>query len=398
MRRPFPRLNELTDWRRLSGFARFVGQRLVADRCMQTAGSLAYTTMLAIVPLFTIALTLFSAFPMFSSYSGRFRAFILSNLIPDTAGRVVGTYMRQFSDNAEKLTALGMVALAITALLLVFTIEKTLNEIWGVQKPRRLLSRTLIYWAALTLGPLVLGVSLSLTSWISHGLGTTWLFVIAPVALSFASLALLYLAVPNCYVPRAHALTAAAVTTVLLELMKKLFALYIQQIGAYKLLYGAFAAFPIFLLWLYLCWVIVLGGAVLSASLSYWHGDGWRWGRHHGTRFEQAVRILMTLAQAHSNGEVLHIDTLRRRVGLGLDATQALLERMSLRGWVEASRDGEWLIAVAIARITLLDIYEQVVTPLTANVEAGLVPTIAAMHQPLTATLADYIDTLDSQK
>ncbi|WP_432723622.1 YihY family inner membrane protein [Jeongeupia wiesaeckerbachi] len=395
MRRPFPRLNELADWRRLSGFARFVAQRLVADRCMQTAGSLAYTTMLAIVPLFTIALTLFSAFPMFSGYSGRFRAFILSNLIPDTAGRVVGTYMRQFSDNAEKLTALGMVALAITALLLVFTIEKTLNEIWGVQKPRRLLSRTLIYWAALTLGPLVLGVSLSLTSWISHGLGTTWLFVIAPVALSFASLALLYLAVPNCYVPRAHALTAAAVTTVLLELMKKLFALYIQQIGAYKLLYGAFAAFPIFLLWLYLCWVIVLGGAVLSASLSYWHGDGWRWGRHHGTRFEQAVRILMTLAQAHSNGEVLHIDTLRRRVGLGLDATQALLERMSLRGWVEASRDGEWLIAVAIERITLLDIYEQVVTPLTANVEAGLVPTIAAMRQPLTATLADYIDTLD---
>ena len=384
----------LSFWRRLGGFTRFVGQRLVADRCLQTAGSLTYTTLLAIVPLFTIALTLFSAFPMFSDYSGRFRSFILSNLVPDTAGRVIGTYMRQFSDNAERLTAFGMIGLAITALLLVFTIEKTLNQIWGVRRTRPLLARTLNYWATLTLGPLLLGVSLSLTSWLYQHAGLSGdfplLLRLGPILLIFVTLTLLYLTVPYCYVPRSHAVCAAISASLLLEIMKNFFGLYVRHFGNYKLLYGAFSAVPIFLLWLYVCWVIVLGGAVLSASFSYWHGDGWRWERHHGTRFEQAIRILLTLAQAHANGEILHIDTLRRRVGLGLDATNGLLERMAQVGWVDASRDGEWLLAVSIQQITLLEIFELVVTPLTANVEAGLAPTIAGMRVPLNQTLANY--------
>ncbi|KAF0814071.1 hypothetical protein IGB42_01751 [Andreprevotia sp. IGB-42] len=391
---PYQQFLTVAWWRRALGFSRFVGHRLLADRCLQTAGSLTYTTLLAIVPLFTIALTLFSAFPMFSDYSGRFRSFIISNLVPDTAGRVVGTYMRQFSDNAERLTAFGMIGLAITALLLVFTIEKTLNEIWGVRRPRRLLARTLIYWATLTLGPLLLGISLSLTSWLSQTTGLSsdfpLLLRLGPMLLMFATLTLLYLTVPNCYVPRSHAVSAAVAAGVLLEIMKNLFGLYIRLFGNYKLLYGAFAAVPIFLLWLYVCWVIVLGGAVLSASFSYWHGDGWRWERHHGTRFEQAIRILLTLAQAHANGEILHIDTLRRRVGLGIDATNGLLERMAERGWVDASRDGEWILAASITHITLLDIFELMVTPLTAKVETALEITIAGMRVPLMQTLADY--------
>ncbi|SMC29890.1 membrane protein [Andreprevotia lacus DSM 23236] len=398
---PYQQFFTLAFWRRSAGFARYVGHRLVADRCLQTAGSLTYTTLLAIVPLFTIALTLFSAFPMFSEYSGRFRGFIISNLVPDTAGKVIGTYMRQFSDNAERLTALGTIGLAITALLLVFTIEKTLNQIWGVRRPRRLLSRTLNYWATLTLGPLLLGISLSLTSWIYQmtGLGNDFpaLLRLGPMFLMFVTLTLLYLTVPNCFVPRHHAVGAALVAGVLLELMKNFFGLYLRLFGNYKLLYGAFAAIPIFLLWLYLCWVIVLGGAVLSAAMSYWHGDGWRWGRHHGTRFEQAIRILLTLAQAHANGEILHIDTLRRRVGLGLDATNGLLETMAERGWVDASRDGEWLLAASISQITLLDIFELVVTPLTAKVELSLEATIAGMRVPLGQTLADYAASGDNQ-
>ncbi|TJZ71731.1 YihY family inner membrane protein [Chitiniphilus eburneus] len=400
---PSKSLLTLAYWRRLGGFSRFVGHRLVADRCLQTAGSLTYTTLLAIVPLFTIALTLFSAFPMFSSYSGKFRSFILSNLVPDTGGRVVGTYMRQFADNAERLTALGMIGLAITALLLVFTIEKSFNEIWGVKKPRKLLSRTLIYWASITLGPLLIGISLSLTSWLfqqsslldSAPFAETLLLKLGPMSLMFASLTLLYVAVPNCYVPRSHGMIAALIIAVLLELMKKMFGLYVKQFGAYQLVYGAFAAFPIFLLWLYVCWVIVLGGAVMAASLSYWHGDGWRWERHHGTRFEQAVRILMTLAQAHAHGEVLHIDALRRRVGLGIDATHNLLEVMSERGWVEATRDGAWLLAGSIDRIKLVDVFEAVVTPLSATVESGITRHIQGMVATLDETLAEYAARLD---
>ncbi|UXY16112.1 YihY family inner membrane protein [Chitiniphilus purpureus] len=393
-------------WGRLAGFTRFVGHRLVVDRCLQTAGSLTYTTLLAIVPLFTIALTLFSAFPMFSAYAGKFRSFILSNLVPETGGRAVAMYMRQFADNAEKLTALGMIGLVLTALLLVFTIEKTFNQIWGVRKPRKLLSRTLIYWAALTLGPLLIGISLSLTSWLfqqnalveNAPLIEALLLKLGPSLLMFVSLTLLYVAVPNCYVPRSHGMLAAVLVAILLELMKKLFALYIQLFGGYQLVYGAFASFPIFLLWLYVCWVIVLGGAVLAASLSYWHGDGWRWERHHGTRFEQAMRILMTLAQAHTHGEVLHIDALRRRVGLGIDATHNLLETMSERGWVQATRAGEWLLSGSIDRIRLLDLFEAVVTPLSATVETGLARHITGMTAALDETLTQYAARLDDEQ
>ncbi|HSC81661.1 MAG TPA: YihY family inner membrane protein [Chitinolyticbacter sp.] len=400
--RTYTQLLTVEYWRRVAGFSRFVGHRLIVDRCLQTAGSLTYTTLLAIVPLFTIALTMFAAFPVFSRYAWRFRSFLLSNLVPETGGKLVGTYMRQFADNAERLTALGMVGLVLTALLLVFTIEKAFNEIWSVNRPRKLMSRTLIYWATLTLGPVLIGVSLSLTSWLfkqttlldSLPVAEALLVRVGPLSLMFAMLTLLYVAVPNCYVPRSHGLAAAAVVTVLLELMKILFGYYIKQFGTYQLVYGAFAAFPIFLVWLYVCWVIVLGGAVLSASLSYWHGDGWRWERHHGTRFEQAVRILMTLAQAHTHGEVLHIDTLRRRVGLGIDATHGLLEVMSERGWVEASREGAWLLATSIERIRLVDIFETVVTPLSASVESGIRLNINGMVTALDETLADYAERL----
>ena len=385
-------------WRRVIGFGRYVGLRLVRDRCLQTAGSLTYTTLLALIPLFTIALTLFSAFPMFSDYSTKFKLFILTNLVPDAAGKIIGVYMRQFSDNAEKLTALGTIGLAVTALLLIFTIEKTFNEIWSVKKQRRLLARTLIYWAALTLGPVALGISLSLTSWIYHHSGglisgiqmfdTT--IRVGPSLVMFAMLSLMYTTIPNCFVPRSHAIIAGVLVGIALELMKGLFGFYVQQFVTLKMVYGAFASFPIFLTWLYACWVIILGGAVLSASLSYWHGDAWDWHIGRGTRFEQGVRILLALSAAHEAGVVLHINELRRQIGIGLDTTRTLLDDMTDSGWVQTTRDGEWLLAVSTARITLLDIYEVTMAPLAARDGEHMAQLLASMRQQLHETLADY--------
>ncbi len=383
-------------WRRVAGFSHFVVQRLIAGRCLQTAGSLTYTTLLAIVPLFTIALTLFAAFPMFSSYSSKFKSFILTNLVPDASGKVIGVYMHQFSDNAERLTALGMVGLVATALLLMFTIEKTLNQIWGAPRARNLLSRTLIYWASLTLGPLLIGLSISLASWLSGELPGAlpgeglYLLQLGPWLLVFLSLAMIYLAIPNCYVPRSHALIAAFCTASALNLMKWLFGLYIKQFGTFKLVYGAFASFPIFLLWLYVSWVIVLGGAMLSASLSYWRNDAWSWQRKQGSRFEQALLILLALAQAQRDGVVLHINTLRRKASLGLDVTNQLLETMARRQWVDASRDGKWLLAIDLNLIRLLDVFELVQTPLWCAQEQALEPHMARLRQGLDMTLADY--------
>lgn len=384
-------------WRRTAGFAQFVIQRLVSGRCLQTAGSLTYTTLLAFVPLFTIALTLFAAFPMFSDYSSKFKSFILTNLVPDASGKIIGVYMHQFSDNAERLTALGMVGLVATALLLMFTIEKTLNQIWGAPRARNLLSRTLIYWATLTLGPLLIGLSISMASWLSGELPGAILpeiglsiLKLGPWLLVFLSLAMIYLAIPNCYVPRSHALIAALFTATALDLMKVLFGLYIKQFGTFKLVYGAFASFPIFLLWLYVSWVIVLAGAVLSACLSYWRNDAWSWNRKQGSRFEQALLILLSLSEAHHRGEVLHINILRRRVGLGIDVTNQLLETMARKKWVDASRDGKWLLAADLSQIRLLDVFELMQTPLWAAQEQGLEPCMSHLRQCLDINLADY--------
>ncbi|MBM5574724.1 hypothetical protein GKO28_11065 [Deefgea sp. CFH1-16] len=177
--------------------------------------------------------------------------------------------------------------------------------------------------------------------------------------------------------------------------MKMLFGLYIKQFTTYNLVYGTFASFPIFLMWLYLCWVLILAGAVLSASLSYWHGNGWRWDNHHGTRFEQAVQILAALARAHQNGEVLHIDQLRRKVELGIDATQQLLEQMTAKQWVESTRDGEWILACSSERISLLTVFELVVSPLNSEVDSGLESHLELARSALDLSLADYL--LDSQ-
>ncbi|WP_172476524.1 YihY family inner membrane protein [Iodobacter fluviatilis] len=375
-----------------------MGRRLVADRCLQTAGSLTYTTLLALIPLLTIALSLFSAFPMFGDYSSKFKIFLLTNLVPDASGKVISVYMRQFSDNAERLTAMGMIGLLVTALLLIFTIEKTFNEVWGVKRPRKLLQRTIIYWAALTLGPLIIGISISLTSWLYAQTGlhsdasllNLMLLKLGPMLLMLGSLTLLYLAVPNCYVPRSHAFISALVVAAALELMKRGFGLYIQQFGTFKLIYGAFASFPIFLMWLYVSWVIILGGAVLSACLSYWHASAWRWEGNQGTRLEQSIRLLLVLAEAHSRGEILHIDKLRRKTQLGLDTSYSLLEEMALKNWVESTRDGEWILAVDLQRITLRDVFETMVTPLSARLEAGLSTIHEELKGVLEMSLAEY--------
>lgn len=380
---------------RISGFSRFVGRRLINDRCLETAASLTFTSLLAVVPLFTIALTLVSAFPMFGINVSRFRGFILTNLVPDAAGKVVGVYMRQFADNADNLTTMGMIGLVATALLMMFTIEKTFNTIWRVKRPRKLLSRTLTYWATLTLAPLLIGLSLSATSWISQNALVTGfnfpLLKMSSWALIFITLSLLYLTLPNCFVPRAHALTAALIASAGLELMKILFALYIKQFTTYNLVYGTFASFPIFLIWLYLCWVLILAGAVLSATMSYWYANGWRWDDHHGTRFEQAVRILAALARAHQQGDLLHINDLRRKVELGVDVTQEILELMTRKQWVESTRDGEWVLASSARLISLLAVFELVVSPLNSDIESGLEPRLEAARANLDLSLADYL-------
>lgn len=263
----------------LQRLLRLIAERFSQDRCAQMAASLTFTSLLALVPLITIVLTVFSAFPVFDDISGAVRNFLSANVMPDTGGKLVSFYLQQFAESATRLTIMGIGLLGVTAMMMMLTIDHALNSIWHVSRPRTLIQRVLIYWLVLTLGPLLVGGSLSLTTWlvgISVGYATQ-LTGISLAALKFTPLILttpafifLFRVVPNRYVPMRHAIIGGLVSAVAFEAMNSFFALYIAHFPTYKLVYGAFASIPIFLLWVYLSWITVLIGAVVASSLSHW--------------------------------------------------------------------------------------------------------------------------------
>lgn len=379
-------------------FALFILRRLRTDRCLEAAGSLTFTTLLALVPFLTIALMVVSAFPMFENVSTQFKIFLLSNLVPDAAGKIITVYMRQFTENTGRLTAVGMGSLAITALAMMGTIDKTFNRIWRIRRQRPWLVKTLTYWGVLTLGPLLIGVGLTLTSWLADSAGNGSLAAIlsgSGILLALAGFTLLYRVVPNCPVRLSHAVIASIFCTTTLGLMKNLFGLYVKKFGTFKLVYGAFASFPIFLLWLYLMWVVVLIGAVLTASLSYWHGQAWKRRVHSGQRLYDAVRLLLKLDDARREGLTPSLDTLRKQLNLGQDELHELLERLSAKGWTQSTRSDGWLLATALERINLREIYHLLVThPVTPPRSADglhklLTDRFGLVDETLNVTLAE---------
>lgn len=250
-------------------------QRFREEKLGLTAGSLTFTTLISLVPLLTVMLAIFTAFPMFSSFQAALEQYFLKSLIPPNIAKPVLASLTQFAAKANKLGAVGLVALGATALALMLTIDRTLNAIWRVQRPRPMAQRVLVYWAALTLGPLLLGGSLTLTSYaVSVGQG---LFTKLPgdlaallggvdIVLLGLAVAGLFHYVPNTHVRWRHALLGGAFVSIGFALAKSLLAWYVKQVPTYSTLYGAFATVPVFLIWVYLGWVIVLLGAILAAN------------------------------------------------------------------------------------------------------------------------------------
>ncbi len=368
---------------------RLIRQRFREDRCPQVAASLTFTTLLSLVPIVTIALTVFSAFPVFGEMTTQIKIFLLTNMVPVSAGKIISVYMTQFSEKAARLTAVGIALLAVTAFMLMQTIEQAFNVIWRVRRPRPLMQRFTIYWAALTLGPLLVGASLSLSSYlVSLSLGWTQglpligglPLKLAPLALTIAALSLLYLAVPNRAVRFSHALAAGFVTGMAFELMKKLFALYLTQFPTYTLVYGAFAAVPIFLVWIYLSWLVVLLGAVMAAALPYWHNQIWRHETTPTLLFANALIVLQALHAVRQRGEALYLPQLQERLHVGLDESEELLERLEAARWVSNTAGNGWVLSCDPENVTLADIFQEfvfradAVLQLPADLLAGTEP------------------------
>ena len=254
---------------------RMLLERFREARLGMTASSLTFTTVLALVPLFTLGLAIFTAFPVFAKIQDQLQQWLVQSLVPETISRQVLGSLTQFSRKASRLGTVGFVAVIATSLALMLTIERTMGHIWRVSQPRPLAQRVLLYWAALTLGPLMLGGSLAITSYVvsaSEGVGVLpndLRFVLDTIefALLTACATGLYYYVPNTRVQWQHALAGGLFSSMGIEVGKKLLTLYLAQMPTYSAIYGAFAAVPILLVWIYVAWVIVLVGALIAASL-----------------------------------------------------------------------------------------------------------------------------------
>lgn len=260
-------------------FVRFVLHRWVEDRCPQIAGSLAFTTLLAMVPVFAIAVAVLSWSPIFDRVMAQIKIFLLLNLLPEIAGRIITVYMVEFQENAARLTWVGLAALFVTSVALMLTFDRSLNHIWRSHRKRPVWALVAGYFALLVLGPLLIGVSVTVTTYLmtlSAGLVATtsaWQPLALHVVPTFTTGLLffcVYRIVPHERVPNRHALAGALVAALLFEAAKELFAFYVEHAPAYSVVYGTFAAVPFFLLWVYLSWLVVLFGAELTACLSQW--------------------------------------------------------------------------------------------------------------------------------
>ncbi len=267
---------------RLLSFVRFLIKRFMADNAPHSAAALTYTTLFAVVPVMTVTFSMLSVIPAFQGVGEQIQNYVFSNFVPST-GAVVQGYLHAFSNQARQLTWVGVGVLMVTALMMLLTIEKAFNTIWRVRQPRRGISSFLLYWAVLSLGPLLLGAAFATTTYVTSLvlfsgpealLGAGVVLRLTPLVLSIAAFTLIYAAVPNTRVPLRHALVGGTFTAVLLELARRGFGLYVMFFPNYELIYGAFAAVPLFLLWIYLSWIIVLFGAELVCGLSSSHA--WR--------------------------------------------------------------------------------------------------------------------------
>ncbi|EMT5927886.1 YihY family inner membrane protein [Neisseria gonorrhoeae] len=385
---------------KICAFAWFVIRRFSEERVPQAAASMTFTTLLALVPVLTVMVAVASIFPVFDRWSDSFVSFVNQTIVPQGADMVFD-YIDAFRDQANRLTAIGSVMLVVTSLMLIRTIDNAFNRIWRVNTQRPWMMQFLVYWALLTFGPLSLGVGISFMvgsvqdSVLSSG-AQQWADALKTAArLAFMTLLLwgLYRFVPNRFVPARQAFVGALITAFCLETARFLFTWYMGNFDGYRSIYGAFAAVPFFLLWLNLLWTLVLGGAVLTSSLSYWQGEAFRRGFDSRGRFHDVLKILLLLDAAQKEGRTLSVQEFRRHINMGYDELGELLEKLARYGYIYSGRQG-WVLKTGADSIELSELFKLFVyRPLPVErdhvnqaVDAVMTPCL----QTLNMTLAEF--------
>ncbi len=360
-----------------------VSRRFGEGRCSQVAASLAFTSLLSVVPFVTLVAVVFSKFPQSQRFADALRGFLLDNLLPEKAGKVIAAYAFQFSQKTTNLTIVGGAVLILTAIMLMRTIDQVINEIWRVQVHRPWATRLVAYWAVLSLGPLLLaggvfaaGAMLSVSmdfmnepAWLEvAGLRLVSLGVLAGV---FATL---YFAVPHCSVRLADAGLAGLLAAAGFLVMQRMFSLYLAHFPSYTLVYGAFAVVPIFLLWLYLSWIIILLGAVVAAVLPERSLRRRPLPEFPGRALYVALLMLFELAEAQSGGECRGVEELADVARVGHDEVREVLAVLASSRVVVRRDSGGWLLARSAesARVSeLVSLFGLALPPDAGGVSGG---------------------------
>ncbi|WP_174771701.1 YihY family inner membrane protein [Paraburkholderia agricolaris] len=362
------------DLDKLKRLAQFAAKRSSEDRIPQVAGSLTFTTMLALVPLATVAFALFTAFPIFSSFQMSLQIFLADHLMPAQLNSQIFNYLNQFASKAKGLTTIGMIFLFVTAVMTMMTVESAFNVIWRVRKARPIAQRILVYWAIITLGPVLIGVSLSMSSYLfTRSMAFTaaqhippvidWALTGAVLPLTALAFTMLYVFLPNCRVEWRDAVIGGVAAAIAFELAKRGFGYYVRRIPTYTAVYGAFAAVPLFLLWMYLCWFIALAGAMIASAL-----PAIRIGQFHRPTFEgsdlfDSLELLARLSEAREAGKRGYtLQELSRMLRREMDTTVNLLQKLEEIEWiVRLQEDGtrpHFLLLANPAQITVERLFD----------------------------------------
>jgi membrane protein len=367
----------------LAAFSKYSLRRFIADGCFAAAGALSYTTLVSLVPLAVIAFGTLSAFPIFAHVHDELVALVFSTLVP-SIGEQAAWWFRAFADSAAQTTAFGVAGIAATGILLLVTVEDQLNLIWRVTSSRPWVQRILAYWTLITLGPLLIGISLSLSTYFEIaarqvGFGqeavawfaSSWLHGIAravPAFLEFIALTLLYCLIPNCAVRWRDGALGAAIATIAIEILKVGFSIYIGASSFYQTVYGALAIIPIFLLWMYISWMAVLLGAVVAAALPNWRIDE-RVGTipSGGVRLGFSLSLIAALARAQRHGQSKSTPELAAELGVATTVIDEHMRPLAEAGFVAHTQDGRWVLSWSPETATLHDLYEALHLPLAGR-------------------------------
>lgn len=355
--------------RAVYGFVVYAALRFYNDNCFQTAASLTYTTLLAIVPIMTIGFAIFTAFPAFGELQNDIQALVIRNLVPEIGDSVL-EYVHRFVGNAGQMTVFGVIGLAVSAVLLIWTIEGSFAGIWRVKEPRSLVLRVLSFWAIVSLAPMFAGASLSLSITLSNaleglGIGDTIIPLsslgsLLPVFVSFVGFSFLYMIVPNRPVALRDAVIGGLIGAVLFELSKAGFAWYLRTYPAYRTIYGALSTIPIFLFWLYIGWSTVLFGAVCVAALPEWRAGRLSRGGMSGLlpahRLALALAVLRELHDGARFGVGLRRRTLVGRLEFGAALVEGMLEQLRSAHWVALTTRDSWVVTRDLGEATLNDL------------------------------------------